>query len=843
MQLVCGRSLFAALTLALMATAGAAGQRAKGADLALEWQITAAGTATTPQAQAALHLVNRGQAPLPPGGWALYFTSLTPLVTPYRADGLIAEQVVGTLFRLRADGSAAPLPPGGERTITIRHDEAVVRPDKAPHGPYLAYEDDPDHAEAIGQYRIVPGLPPAAAGLERGGGIDPAAIFERNARIVPVAVADLPLALPTPVTVQHLAGEWQLAAMPVVEASRELDPEAERARAMFASRLPAIARQPAATLTLTTGQVPGQPAPEAYRLRVDPERGAEILGNTPAGVARGLETLRQLLPAADGQRHPLAVPAVDIVDAPRFPWRGLMVDVARNFQDKAEVMRLIELMAQYKLNRLHLHLTDDEGWRLAIRGLPELTGYGGRRGHAADESRHLLPAHGSGPRLDDPHGSGYYTADDFVAILRHAAARRIEVIPEIEMPGHARAAVKAMAYRARILRQQGRRDADDYLLSDPADASRYRSAQLHTDNVIDPGLTSTYRFIDHVIGEIARLYQVAGVSLTTVHVGGDELAQGAWVGSPASRRLMKRRHMKSFADLWDHFYERVAASVGRTGARVAGWEELGVRDGRGNPPLPAIANPRFADRGFQLQVWNNFDANADLANRLANAGYPVVLSPASTLYFDMAYDADLWEPGADWAGQADLAKVHDLIPFDLTRQPADKAAAGPRPVPLTDLGRSHIVGLEGTLFSEIMREPATIDMLLMPRLLALAERAWAADPAWSRSSDRAQAEVLRRADWSRFVSLLGRRILPRLDVEWPDLPYRLPPPGLRCGPGGTEVNHEFPGITIRYTRDGSTPTASSPVAGERIDQSPTIVAAAFAGSGRHGRVARSDCRP
>ena len=837
----------AALAIA-MTTAPAAGgssARATGADLALEWQLAAAGSDAAPQAQARLHLTNRSAAPLPAGGWALYFTSLTPLVTPYRADGLIAEQVVGTLFRLRPDGSAVALPAGGERTVTIRHDEAVVRPDKAPHGPYLAYDDDPGHAQAIGQYRIVPGLPSPAAGKERGGGIDPAAIFERNARISPLAAADLPLALPTPLAAQRLSGEWQLAAAPTIEAPPELGPEAERARAMFASRLPVAAAVPGGVLTLATGRVPGQGSPEAYRLRVDPAHGADVLGNSPAGVARGLETLRQLLPAADGQRRPLAVPAVDIVDAPRFPWRGLMVDVARNFQDKAEVMRLIELMAQYKLNRLHLHLTDDEAWRLEIRGLPELTTYGSRRGHAADESHHLLPAHGSGPRLDDPHGSGYYTADDFVAILRFAAARRIEVIPEIEMPGHARAAVKAMAYRARVLRQQGRRDADDYLLSDPADASRYRSAQLHTDNVIDPGLPSTYRFIDHVVAEIARLYQVAGVPLTTLHVGGDELAQGAWVGSPASRRLMKRRHMKTFADLWDHFYERVAASVGRTGARVAGWEELGVRDGRGNPPRPAAANPRFAGRGFQLQVWNNFDANADLANRLANAGYPVVLSPASTLYFDMAHDPDLWEPGADWAGQADLAEVHDLIPFDLTRRPAGEAAAGPQPVALTEQGRGNIIGLEGTMFSEILREPATIDYLLMPRLLALAERAWAADPPWT-SADPTQAEALRRADWSRFVSLLGRRILPRLDAEWPDLAYRLPPPGLRCRNGGVDVNHEFPGVSVRYTRDGSTPTATSPVAGDHVESTATITAAAFVGGGRHGRhgrISRCDCKP
>ena len=825
---------------AMHAGAVAGSGRPAGGDLAIDWRLVKVHSGSDgAQASARLTLANRGQAALPAAGWSLYFTSLTPVVTG-ESENLITEQVVGTLFRLRPGPEFHGLAPGETLAMDLVHSEPVVRPDKAPRGAYLAYDDSPTDASAIGSLDIVPGLPPVAVADERGGGVDPAQLYAGNAAIRHLDPSTLPLALPTPLLERHLDGQWLVDRRPTIIAPAALRHEAHRLRQMFAARVPASTKGRTPTIRLAVARVPGHAEAEAYQLHIDARRGLTLSGNSAAGVARGLETLRQLLPITNGQREALAVPAVDIVDAPRFGYRGLMVDVARNFQRKESLFRLLELMAQFKLNRLHLHLADDEGWRLAIRGLPELTDYGARRGHARDEAEHLLPAHGSGPNLDDPHGSGYYRAEDFIAILKYAARRHIEVIPELEMPGHARAAVKAMAYRARLRHAQGLPDADAYLLADPADTSRYRSAQLHTDNVMDPGLESTYHFVDHVIGEVARLYRRAGVPLTMIHVGGDELAQGAWEGSPACRRLMAREHLASIADLWDHFYGRVTATVARTGAGVAGWEELGMRDGRGREPAPSVPNPLFAGRGFQLLVWNNLDDADDLANRLANAGYHVVLAPATRFYFDMAHAADLWEPGADWAGYSDLANVYDLVPFDLPRQNPADTQSRPGRVALQGSARANILGLEATLFSEIMREPAGIDSLLMPRLLALAERAWAADPEWARTTDPARAQALHDADWSRFVNVIGQRVLPRLDAEWPDLQYRLPPPGLKRDGERVDANLVIPGVVVRYTTDGSDPTATSPVVAGPLITPRTVSAAAFSRNGRHGRVVRSN---
>ena len=199
---------------------------------------------------------------------------------------------------------------------------------------------------------------------------------------------------------------------------------------------------------------------------VDPQ-GVRIVGASPAGVFYGLQSLRSLLPAPTPAKG-LVLPALAVVDAPRFGYRGFMLDVARNFQPKPLVLRTLDLLARYKINVFHFHLTEDEGWRLEIPSLPELTAVGARRGHTLDSSRFLPPAWGSGPDVDRPWGSGFYTRADYIEILRYAAARHIEVIPELEMPGHARAAVKAMEARFRERSAAGDAEgARRYLLERP----------------------------------------------------------------------------------------------------------------------------------------------------------------------------------------------------------------------------------------------------------------------------------------------------------------------------------------------------------------------------------------
>lgn len=818
------------------------------APFALRWEVVRNEfTAQAPdgRSHSVFELRSTGDRGLPAQGWALYFTCLSEAETGPVPGGLQVEQVVGTLYRVRPASGFVPVPAGGSLAIRIVHPEVVTQIDKGPQGPYLVFDEAPTVGVPITEFRAPVQTRPEQ--LDRGpdqrlAQWTPEARFERQARILPVAPEALPPVFPPPLQWQRGPGQLHWGRPPAVQAPAALKREAAQVAGWLAPHFADPKADPAQpTVRLAIGPIDGQASPEAYELRIDAQ-GVSLRGATAAGVARGLQSLRDLLPlrapTAPATAAGVTLPALHLVDAPRFGHRGLMIDVARSFLPPAALHRVIELMARLKLNVLHLHLTDDEGWRLEIRGLPELTGIGGRRGHVpagatGADLPHLPPAHGSGPVAGTLPGSGHYSRAEYIALLRHAAQRYIEVIPEIEMPGHARAAVRAMETRALRLARQGRPDAERYRLNDPHDRSVYRSPQLHTDHVIDPGLESTYTFIGHVVDEVVSLHREAGVPLRRLHVGADELARGAWQGSPASQAAMRRLKLDSTEALWDHFYGRVASILQRHRLTPMGWEELGARVTRLHGRHTLIPNPAFVGRGFELVVWNNVEGNEDLANRLANAGYRTVLAPAMSLYFDMAPNGNPDEHGVNWANYADLDTVFDLVPFDMTRRvPGDPGSRLPGKDGLTDFGQRQILGLQGTLFSEIAHDEARLQHLIMPRLLALAERAWVADPAWARAPDAAQGAALHAQDWSRFVHQVGRQVLPRLDAEGPVLNYRIPPPGLRRIDGAIHANHPLPGFVLRYTTDGSEPTPASPVVTGPIAATGVVRVAAFNTLGR-----------
>jgi hexosaminidase len=824
--------LLTPMAAAVAATPAALNAVASGAGLQLRWELERnlfSAQAPGGRTQARLILANHDSRPLPAQGWSLYLNFLDRAQTGELPSHLVLEQITGDLFRLRPGPGFAGLAPGQALDIEYMHPNLVIKLAKAPIGPYLVYDAAPGLGMAISDFKRLPVTRPEQ--LYRGGSgaralVTPADTYRRNAHADLLPAGDLPPVLPTPLHLERGAGWLALTALPAIDAPPALATEAALARSLFPAGLPAGGPR----LTLAVGAVPGQASPEAYSLNIRAGSGIAIVGNSAAGVAYGLQTLRELMPLPGAQAPSL--PEIGIVDAPRFPYRGFQLDVARNFQDKRTVFKWLDLMARYKLNAFHFHLTDDEGWRLEIAGLPELTSVGAVRGHSAKPGVRLQPAYGSGPDPADPHGSGYFSRADFIAILRYAAARHIEVIPEIEMPGHARAAVQAMRARYARLRAAGDKDAGRYLLNDAGDRSVYQSAQMYSDDVIDPGLDSSFAFIDHVVTQIVALYRAAGAPLRTIHMGGDELSNGAWAGSPASLARMRKEHLQSTADLWDYFYDRVDRILRAHGLSTSGWEELASTKTALNGRPKLIPNPRFTQRGFTAWVWNNTPGAEDYANRLANAGYDIVLAPVTRMYMDQSYNANPEEPGVDWGSYTELDSVYDFVPFGTV----------PGKDGLTDYGKPHVRGLEATLFTETVRDPARIDYLVMPRLLAVAERAWAPDPAWATEPDADRAAALHRAAWSGFVNELGQRVLPRLDLEHAGVAYRIAPPGLMVDGDKVLVNHVLPGVLLRYTTDGSTPTAASkPVTGP-ITERGLIKVAAFDRNGRAGLVASIDRR-
>ncbi|MBV6323584.1 family 20 glycosylhydrolase [Duganella violaceipulchra] len=811
---------------------------ANGAQISLRWELVR--TVFTPEApgggtQARLILSNLGQRPLPARGWTLYFNVMDGVATGPLDGNLLLEQVAGNLYCIRPAPGFAGVPAGQTLSIAYYHPDLVIKLAKAPAGPYLVYDAAPDVGQAIADYQLLPVTRPEQ--LDKGSsGAKPVVtaqdIYRRNAKADWMPAAALPPVFPTPQHLQTSGGKLQLVALPKVVAPVALKTEAAIARSLFPASLPAAGPN-APTLRLSVGAVAGSTSPEAYTLTI--KNGIDIVGNSAAGVAYGLQSLRDLLPLPGVAS--IELPEVTISDAPRFEYRGFQLDVGRNFHTKQTVFKLLDLMARYKLNKFHFHLTEDEGWRLEIAGLPELTSIGAVRGHSAKPGVRMQPAYGSGPDPLDASGSGYYTRAEYIEILCYAAARHIEVIPEIEMPGHARAAVKSMEARYHRLKAEGKSDAARYLLNDLADKSVYKSAQLYNDHVINPGLESSFTFIDHVITQVAGMYKEAGVPLHTIHVGGDELPGGAWEQSPASRTVMQKKKLESTAELWDYFYDRVDAILRKHCLYASGWEELAARGTKVHGEHKLIPNPHFTQRGFSAYVWNNTEGAEDFAYRLANAGYDVVLAPVTKMYMDMAYNANPDEPGVNWGDYVELDTVYDFIPLDYLKN-ANPPLVGKDS--LTDYGKRRVRGLEATLFTETVRTPERIDYLIMPRLLAMAERSWAPDPDWATEPDAGKAAALHRSAWSGFVNTLSQRVLPRLDLEHAGVDYRIAPPGLLLDGGRVLVNHVLPGIAMRYTSDGSEPNTSSKPVNGPISDKGQIKVAAFDRNGRVGAVSHID---
>ena len=343
---------------------------------------------------------------------------------------------------------------------------------------------------------------------------------------------------------------------------------------------------------------------EGYTMIISPDT-IRIEASDEAGVFYAKQTLKQW-----GD----TIPCGRVTDYPDLPHRGIMLDVVRNYYPVDSIYRILDMMAYHKLNVLHFHLSDDEAWRLEIPGLPQLTDIGSRRGYTTDESDCLRPMYCGGWDPDAPTtANGYITREKYIELLKYAGERHIRVIPEIDMPGHMRAAKKAMGN----------------LLTDSAfDARVYKSAQNYTDNVIDVTKPYAVEFIDHVVTEIVKMHEEAGHPLTIFNIGGDEVPSGA---------LTKEEHQA--------FIDAVLGILKRYNLQPMGWEEI---DHFCQPESGAIC-----------YAWLNSESKP---MQLAEAGYQVVIATASHLYFDFAYCNHHEEKGLSWGGYTDEYRSFDWQP-------------------------------------------------------------------------------------------------------------------------------------------------------------------------------------
>ena len=485
-----------------------------------------------------------------------------------------------------------------------------------------------------------------------------------------------------------------------------------------------------------------------------------------------------------------------IKDAPRFKYRGLMLDISRNFHGKSSILKVLKTMAEYKMNKLHLHLSDDEGWRLEIPGLEELTKFGGAR--CFDTKKCLAPQIGSGAKTSTS-GSGYLTVTDYKKILQLSKTLHIEIIPEFDMPGHSHAAIKAMEYRFlnynASRNETIRKDASKFLLAEPDDPSKYFSVQMFRDNAVNPCLNSTYDFIEHVLSALVRIHENVS-PLKLFHMGGDEVANGAWVNSTACQSLTIPKEIDS---LKKYFTSRLSAIAAKYNISFAAWEDGFIENGTLFNKTRLSQNSVYGYAWDNVWEWGAFDR----AYRLANAGYKTILGHATHLYFDMPYEPDPEERGYYWATRfTDTMKtfgympdsVYDNAEEDRMGNPLNKEKVCTEKSKCPPLVRKdNILGIQGNLWSETVRTEDQLFYMCFPRVLALAERAW--HKAEFEKDENSRSKMLHK-EWGKFANLLGYRELRKLDEM--GVKYRVPLPGAKLESDRWLLSSAFPGLKIEY---------------------------------------------
>lgn len=798
-----------------------------------------------------LIIENTSPEALGSSGWTLYFNFIRMVDAASLPPSVRLTHINGDFFKLEPTDSFPTLAQGESVTIPMTGGFWAIKKSDAPAGFYMIYDGN-ETPMPVADYTVGAFETPAQTMRMPSDQIPvptPASLYAENAQLSLLPPSELPPVVPTPQSVIAGDGTVTIDASTTILYAAGLSKEANH----LASYLGKVLTQTPDVLEASTGNedaiflsidqsiAPTTDIEGHYTLSISPANGIAIRGADPAGLFYGIQSLRAMLPPAayTSPQSSIELQAVSIQDGPRFAYRGMHVDVARNFHTKESILKVLDLMGLYKLNKFHFHITDDEGWRLEIDGLPELTEIGGRRGHTLDESAHLYPSLGSGPNPYDSNGSGFYSRQDFIEILQFAQERHIEVIPEIDLPGHARAAIRAMEARYNQLAAANESNADQFRLIHPDDESQYQSVQLWNDNVVDVCLPSSYTFIEHVVDALVAMYEEAGLTLTTLHTGNDEVPPGVWSASPACEAL---GHDQPNV----YFLEKLSDLLQTRNILLAGWEEIALANQFHDGSTSKEPNPAFVDNEFRPYVWNavwGWGAEGT-AYKLANAGYKIVMSNATNLYFDFAYDKSPEEPGFYWAGFSNTRKAFAFNPFDLYQnasvslmgQPIDPTVTYQSYPRLTPEGRNNILGIQGQLWSESTKGAALLEYQIFPKLLGLAERAWAQPPDWFADEDatsRAQAE---QAGWNIFANKIGQHELPRLSALH-SIRYRIPPPGVTVRGNQVHANTAFPGLTIHYTTEDRPPIASDPLYTDPIEfTGGKLNFSTFAPNGRSSRV-------
>ena len=516
---------------------------------------------------------------------------------------------------------------------------------------------------------------------------------------------------------------------------------------------------------------------EAYTLEVSPKE-IIIEASDAKGFFYALQTIRQLLPAAiekeevADKKVKWSIPAVSIQDEPRFGYRALLLDAARYFIPKENVLRIIDCMAMLKINTLHFHLTDDNGCRVEIKKYPRLTEVGAWR---VDRTGLPFPARRNPEPGEPTPVGGFYTQEDIKEMVAYAAERQIEVVPEIDVPAHSNSALAAYPHFACPV-------VKEYIGVLPGLGGR------NSEIIYCAGNDSVYTFLQDVMDEIMALFPSR-----YIHIGGDEARKTYWGKCPLCQARMKKEKLANEEDLQGYFMKRMSEYVRGKGREVIGWDEL--------------TNSSFLPEDVIVLGWQGY---GQAALKAAEQGHRFIMTPARIMYL-IRYQGPQWFEPLTYFGNNTLKDVYDYEPVQKDWKPE-----------YADL----LMGVQACMWTEFCNKPEDVDYLVFPRLAALAEVAWT------------QPE---KKDWASFLKGMDsfNEHLAAKGIAYARSMYNIQHT-VKPEDGALNVTLECirPDVEIRYTVDGSKPTAASPLYEQPlvVKDARTINAATFAGGEQMGKI-------
>ena len=738
--------------------------------------------------------------------WSLHWNQISALVDSESIPkNTKYEYVAGQSYNILSFGNDYTIKKGETISIDLKQRGGVKRKSDFPMGGFVVTDDDILNVKFINLWENAKDIQE----LDIPTAIDR---FNYNVSNKLLDKSQLDLIIPTPNKIDFFEGQMDLKTKYSINIDESLNLNFDFAKSLMSGVAKIVSNNEEADIKISFIE---NLTKESYELNID-NNSISIFASDRAGALYGLQSLKQIFLVS--KLEETSIRNLKITDSPKFSYRGMLLDISRNFYGPKKIKQILDYLSFFKINHLDFRLTDDEGWRLEIPGLEELTEVGSKRGYTKDESDNLIPIYGSGPDSNSSPGSGYLSKSEFMDILKYGNERNITIIPQISYPSHIRSAIISMNARYQKYMKLGDKgEAEKYLLIDPNDESEYYSAQGFDDNIVCICRESAFNFYEKVIDEVYLMYKEAGVEMKKFGVGADEIPYGAWRKSPLCDKFMEEKSITGDYDaLYQYQQRRIYDKLSSYGLTMTGWDDILLRLTEKNQSETQIKD-FFKDDDILLFVWNNSwgGGRQDMIYKYANLGYKTIMSNSSAFYFDMVDDKDFDNIGLSWSGYADYKDIWTVDVFDIFNDSYGVKKNNistdyiNKSEKINPENRDNIIGIQSQIWGETIVDEDVLDYMFMPNIIVFSQKAWSHDDSWMSISDKEIKNQTLEIEWNKFTNNLGQRVLPIVDEIFGGLSYDLPKPGGIIVNDSLYANTVFPGLDIKYTLDGTVPDSNS----------------------------------